>query len=159
MLILRWPDWNLNKNYFKKNTQHHLKLTNWARFCYFLKYFSLHCLPSSGLALRTRLPGFLFCVFRLLFDGIAGRGEERGLVLVEGGVGVVVVGGEGGLEHWQGVSQGDAGSLPEHSHPTVALLDIADVGGVLVARCVESLVAYWRFRSFPQFLPSEADWK
>ena len=82
------------------------------------------------MALGARLPRFLLGIFRLLGDGITGGGEEGRLVLVEGGVGVVVVGGEGGLEHGEGVSQGDTGSLSKHSHPTVALL-VGDGGGVV----------------------------
>ena len=84
-------------------------------------------LPSISLALGTRLPRFLLRVFRLLGDGVTGGGEQGGLVLVEGGVGVVVVRREGGLEHGQGVGQGDTGSLSKHSHPTVALLGVGVV--------------------------------
>ena len=83
------------------------------------------------MALGARLPRFLLGAFCLLGDGITGGGEEGRLVLVEGGVGVVVVGGQGGLEHGEGVSQGDTGSLSEHSHPTVALL-VGDGSGVVV---------------------------
>ena len=72
--------------------------------------------PSICQALRPNLGNLLLIVTGLLRDGVKGGGEEGRLVLVEGGVGGVLLGGEGGLEHGEGVSEGDAGSLSKHCH-------------------------------------------
>ena len=79
---------------------HHPHLLKLDRPYYWCIFTSL-LLPSISLALGARLPRLLLCVFCLLGDGITGGCEERRLVLVEGAVGVVVVGAEGGLEHGQ----------------------------------------------------------